>query len=564
MKKKMILFMILILIFSMAVISTIFIVQVNQQYAENLKENLNINNNIIINLIKDQDAVDSEIYLNNNYKNPAIRLTVINPNGSVLYDSIKDFETMDNHNNREEIIEARTKGQGSSIRLSKTLDIKMLYFAKAYKDGYIVRSSIPLTVIFGFETNFIKNYLLGAFIVFAISLLLLSKLTNYIVNPIKDLEYVTSRVAKGELDQRAKITSTDEIGQLGKTFNDMANKLEVTLNDAIDKQTRLEAILKSMDSGVIAIDINKKIIMINPYAEKIFGIRKSVIGKSLLEAIRNYELEDIFESSNDEYKEIKVFWPKEKELRIKIAEIIYNNCQIGSVAVLQDITDIKKLENIRSQFVTNVTHELKTPLTSIMGFAETLRYVDDAETKVKFLDIINEESERLTRLINDILILSDIENNKEIYIEDVDVEDMTKSIVNLMKNTAEVKNIELLLSIKGNPIIKTSKDRFKQMLINLVDNAIKYTEKGSVEIDVCEIDNKCLIQVKDSGLGIAKDQLPRLFERFYRVDKARSRSQGGTGLGLAIVKHIVMSLNGTIEVESTLGIGSTFKITIPM
>jgi len=564
MKKKMILFMILILIFSMAVISTIFIVQVNQQYAENLKENLNINNNIIINLIKDQDAVDSEIYLNNNYKNSAIRLTVINPNGSVLYDSIKDFETMDNHNNREEIIEARTKGQGSSIRLSKTLDIKMLYFAKAYKDGYIVRSSIPLTVIFGFETNFIKNYLLGAFIVFAISLLLLSKLTNYIVNPIKDLEYVTSRVAKGELDQRAKITSTDEIGQLGKTFNDMANKLEVTLNDAIDKQTRLEAILKSMDSGVIAIDINKKIIMINPYAEKIFGIRKSVIGKSLLEAIRNYELEDIFESSNDEYKEIKVFWPKEKELRIKIAEIIYNNCQIGSVAVLQDITDIKKLENIRSQFVTNVTHELKTPLTSIMGFAETLRYVDDAETKVKFLDIINEESERLTRLINDILILSDIENNKEIYIEDVDVEDMTKSIVNLMKNTAEVKNIELLLSIKGNPIIKTSKDRFKQMLINLVDNAIKYTEKGSVEIDVCEIDNKCLIQVKDSGLGIAKDQLPRLFERFYRVDKARSRSQGGTGLGLAIVKHIVMSLNGTIEVESTLGIGSTFKITIPM
>lgn len=298
--------------------------------------------------------------------------------------------------------------------------------------------------------------------------------------------------------------------------------------------------------------------------KKIFGIDKDIIGKNLLDHIRNFELEDIFKNKLNDYREIKIIWPKERDLRIKTADINNGKQLIGTVAVVQDVTDIKRLENIRSQFVANVSHELKTPLTSIKGFAETLRYVEDSKNKEKFLDIINEEAERLTRLINDILTLSDIENIKGQKEEYVDINTVIESICYLVKSSADKKDIKI--SIKGEklPKILGDKDRFKQMLINIVDNAIKYTENGgSIVIGTKKKDNEYLIWVEDTGVGIPKEHLDRLFERFYRVDKARSRAQGGTGLGLAIVKHILVGFNGNISVESEVGKGSKFIISIP-
>jgi two-component system phosphate regulon sensor histidine kinase PhoR len=344
----------------------------------------------------------------------------------------------------------------------------------------------------------------------------------------------------------------------------MADKLEITLNEVTDKQNRLEAILQSMDSGVIAVDRKNKVIIINPYAKKIFGITKDIIDQNLLDNIRNFELEHIFNNSDDNYKEIKITWPEERELRIKTADIINANEHIGTVAVVQDITEVKKLEKMRTQFVANVSHELKTPLTSIKGFAETLKYVDDAQTKEKFLNIIDEEVERLTRLITDILTLSHIEQQKEVINKIIDVNKIIDAVYNLMKNTANLKGIQLIVKKQEIKKITGDKDKFKQMLINLVDNALNYSENGdSVNIGMESMANKFVLWVEDTGVGIAKKQIPRLFERFYRVDKARSRSKGGTGLGLAIVKHIVIQFNGRIYVESELGKGSKFIVEIP-
>jgi len=305
--------------------------------------------------------------------------------------------------------------------------------------------------------------------------------------------------------------------------------------------------------------------MINPYAKEIFGINKDVIGENLLDVIDEYNFENIFKYNLEEYKEIKITWPKERELRIKTADIISEHKLIGTVAVVQDITDIKKLENMRSQFVANVSHELKTPLTSIKGFAETLKYVEDSDTRDKFLDIINDEAERLTRLINDILILSHIEQHREGKLEEFNINEVIEEVYNLMKNIAESKGVNIKIVGENLPTIVGDRDRFKQMIINLVDNGIKYSEKNDKVFIGTELkNNNYIIWVEDTGVGMSKEHLNRIFERFYRIDKARSRSQGGTGLGLAIVKHIVLSFNGNIEVESQLGVGTKFTIYIPL
>ena len=385
------------------------------------------------------------------------------------------------------------------------------------------------------------------------------KLSNIFIIPIKDLEATTSRVAKGDFERKVKVYSNDEVGQLATTFNYMSEQLNKLLQELNEKQTKLEAILKSMDSGVIAIDRDEKIIMINPYCEKIFGIKQDIIGENIITAIRDADLYAVFKDNTTDVKEIKVYYPKEREFRIKTTEIINGYEVIGKVAVLQDITDIRRLENMRSQFVANVSHELKTPLTSIKGFAETLRIVEDTETKERFLDIINGEADRLTTLINDILTLSDLEQTKEMNNEDVEVNNIIESVYMMLKPLAEKKNITITKELVGTPVIEGDANKFKQMLINLVENAIKYTEDdGNVKIITNIINEKVIIKVQDNGIGISEEHIPRLFERFYRVDKARSREKGGTGLGLAIVKYIVINFGGTIKVDSKINEGTTF------
>jgi two-component system phosphate regulon sensor histidine kinase PhoR len=563
MKKKLLINIIGTIFFTLILVTVLFISIVNYQYEENVKSNLKINNGYVEKIIISKDVKNFDTLLNNLYINSNIELTILNDQNQILFSNLQSNGGIDD-SKMYEINEAKANGESYAIVYDDIANKNVVYYAANIKNSYTIISSESLSLSKVVAFKYIQYYIFMLIIAVILSIYFGIRMSNSIIRPIRNLEFTTSLVAKGELKRRVLIESDDELGHLSKTFNKMAEQLQLTMKDALDKQMKMEAILKSMESGVIAVDRNNKVIMINPYAEILFGIEKHIIGENFIEHIRDFEFEALFKSRSNDYKELKILWPKERILRIKTADIITDNKHIGTVAVVQDITDIKKLENMRSQFVANVSHELKTPLTSIKGFAETLKYVKDDKKRIQFLDIIDEEVERLTRLINDILTLSDIEAHNTMKKENFYVDEVVNNIFYLMKNTADSKNISLSIVENSHTKLVGEKDMFKQMVLNLVDNAIKYSEiNDSVFIGAKTDKNMCIIWVEDTGMGIPKDHLPRLFERFYRVDKARSRVKGGTGLGLAIVKHIVMSFRGTIEVESELGKGSKFIIKVP-
>ncbi|ABS34717.1 PAS domain-containing sensor histidine kinase [Clostridium botulinum] len=566
MKKKLTLSILIILIFTLTIVSSLFLITINNQYIESSKNRLKNNNSFILKVIRNEDPKNIVNFIKNNYRDNDIRVTLLDHKGNVLVDSKENRVELENHNKREEIVNAKKNGEAYSVRYSNTRKVESLYFASKVNNDYIIRSAIDMKDIKLLEKKYSKYYISIILFSFVLSFLFSSRISMAMIKPIKNLEFVTSRIARGDFDRRVIINSEDEIGRLGRTFNAMADILENSLVEVRDKQNRLEAILKSMDSGVVAIDKEFKVIMINPYANKLFGIKRDIIGENLMDNIRDFELEKVLRDKEPGYKEIGILWPEKRTLRVKTTDIISKYDNIGTVAVVQDITDIKKLENMREQFVANVSHELKTPLTSIKGFSETLKYVDDKKNREKFLQIINDEADRLTRLINDILVLSNIEKQKqELIKEKIDLNELIEKVYCLVKKSAEDKNIKINIVGEKVPLLIGNKDKYNQMIINLVDNAIKYTEpNGYVSIGTRQDKGNIVFWVEDTGVGISEEHLDRIFERFYRVDKARSRVEGGTGLGLAIVKHIVLSINGKIEVKSEPKKGTKFIVKIPL
>lgn len=557
MKKKIITLVVITVIFALVIVTSCFIGLVNISTIKDAKETLAIYNECVVR----EDYKDSKLLSLYKFKDNLVRFTVINKEGEVIFDN--EITKLDNHNNRQEIIDAFKNGSGSSVRYSESLSTSMVYVATKIDDNTVIRSSVPVNSIRVFTSGTLKYYIAIILLVFVLSLFLAVKLVKIIVYPINELQKVTSKIENGDLNKRAIIYNYDEIGFLAQTFNNIADQLEIRIIDSLDKKNKLEAILESMESGVIAIDNNENIILINSYSQKLFDLKEDNIGKKISDCIIDYDLINfIREIPEIGTKEVKLFHPIERELRVKKSPIInYLNNSIGIVITVQDITDIKRLENMRSEFVANVSHELKTPLTSIKGFSETLRYVDDSETKNKFLDIIDKESERLTNLINDILILSNIENIHKMESEYFNPGDVIENVLDMVKSQAYKKSIIIKYNDCFNSEILGSKDKFHQLAVNLIENAIKYSnENGIVKIDLTLEEQYFVFKVKDNGIGIPKNDIPRIFERFYRVDK--SRSTRGTGLGLAIVKHIVKLFNGEISVKSKVGIGSTFIVKI--
>ena len=557
MKKKIITLVVITVIFALVIVTSCFIGLVNISTIKDAKETLAIYNECVAR----EDYKDSKLLSLYKFKDNLVRFTVINKDGEVIFDN--EIAKLDNHNNRQEIIDAFKNGSGSSVRYSASLSTSMVYVATKIDDNTVIRSSVPVNNIRVFTSGTLKYYIAIILLVFVLSLFLAVKLVKIIVYPINELQKVTSKIENGDLNKRAIIYNYDEIGFLAQTFNNIADQLEIRIIDSLDKKNKLEAILESMESGVIAIDNNENIILINSYSQKLFDLKEDNIGKKISDCIIDYDLINfIREIPEIGTKEVKLFHPIERELRVKKSPIInYLNNSIGIVITVQDITDIKRLENMRSEFVANVSHELKTPLTSIKGFSETLRYVDDSETKNKFLDIIDKESERLTNLINDILILSNIENIHKMESEYFNPGDVIENVLDMVKSQAYKKSIIIKYNDCFNSEILGSKDKFHQLAVNLIENAIKYSnENGIVKIDLTLEEQYFVFKVKDNGIGIPKNDIPRIFERFDRVDK--SRSTRGTGLGLAIVKHIVKLFNGEISVKSKVGIGSTFTVKI--
>ncbi len=559
---------------------------VERNLVNSIEESLIIESGLIRELVGESLIGSSDIgnYINKIKQITNTRVTIIDVMGNVIIDTEKDYTTMENHSGRPELIAALRGELGSSKRYSSTLGVDLMYIAQPiYKDSSVigvVRLAKPLYEINALLNKLYVNVFIAVIAGILVASLLGYKMTVNIMKPIREITYTASRIAKGDFSKQINITGRDEIATLAGSINDMASRLNDTIMSAQDKNVKLEAIMSSVVNGIIALDSAERVLFINNAAERLLNItERDMVGKHLLQVVRNNSLDNylktILQDKNFFDTEITITDPVEKVLKFyanPIKQTDKSDAE-GIIITLQDITELRKLERMRTEFVANVSHELKTPLTSIKGFAETLKIgdIDDKQDTVRFLNIIENEADRLYRLINDILSLSELEQRKVKTVkEEIKVEKTIKEVLSMLKSQSDKKNIEItsdvqeeLNNLTGDP------DKLKQMLINLVDNAIKYTpENGKVFVKAYNLGDKAsqgeiLIAVKDNGIGIPKQHIPRLFERFYRVDKARSRTVGGTGLGLAIVKHIVILFNGKIEVESEVGKGTEFKIILP-
>lgn len=584
MQKKIFAYIMSVLLITL-MISSFFIAQtIEKQKSANIEEKLASEAYILSQVLsKDIQPVDSshmKTFLSEVSNRLHIRITVIDTKGLVLGETSYDPSQMLNHLQRPEIQEALNNKVGKEIRYSSTMKIDLLYIAQPiYKDGSIVgvvRLSTPMQDIKGIMKSINFNLIIALIPGLLLSFLLVYRITISITRPIKEIKDAAVDITQGKLERSINIVGNDEIGELAKAIDFMADSLKDKINSIKDKNTKMEAILSSVVNGIVAVDSNKHILFINPMAQQMLNITEGdVAGKHLLQIIRNNKIDnmirDILENKGFEENEITVNYPFEKIFRLNSNAIRYPESDkiIGIIIIIQDITEIKKLEKMRSDFVANVSHELKTPLTSIKGFVETLKAgaIEDNDTAIRFLNIIEDEADRLNRLISDILSLSVLENKKSKAIcEVINTSDKIEEIVSLLQTQAACKNINLNARVEADiNKLMGDPDQFKQMLINIVDNAVKYTpEGGAIEVVAYNSGNDVIISVKDNGIGIPKENISRLFERFYRVDKARSRNVGGTGLGLAIVKHIVMQFEGKIEVHSQIDKGTEFILSIPV
>jgi len=397
-------------------------------------------------------------------------------------------------------------------------------------------------------------------------------LARTITRPISNIMRKAEKISRGDFGQKLDIDSNDEIGKLAKTFNYMSTKLKGTLAEITSEKKKIETIMKNMTDGVVAFDNNGAVVHINDTAKNILG--NVVLDLDLNSFLKIFDIELTQTNQNDDDQldlngvQYRVEYGG-RYLKLQFAAITDDKDNIdGLVTVIQDITEEQKLDNMRREFVANVSHELRTPLTSVKSYTETLLdgAREDPATTEHFLKVINDETDRMARLVKDLLILSQHDSGIRLNIEDISLGDLVGSCVERLRREAELKGQDLRFNIRqGIPIIKGDRHRLDQLLTNVIGNAIKYTpEKGKVSVNCyCEKD-KVVISVEDTGIGIPEQDVDRIFERFYRVDKARSRQLGGTGLGLAIAKEIAVLHGGNITARSKIGRGTQVFIEIPM
>ncbi|MDN5292821.1 MAG: two-component system, OmpR family, phosphate regulon sensor histidine kinase PhoR [Eubacteriales bacterium] len=414
---------------------------------------------------------------------------------------------------------------------------------------------------------------ISVFLVLLLSFFVVYRVVREVMEPLRRITEVAQRMAEGDLEQEIRISSRDEIGILAASLNNMARRLKENIDQITEERNKLAAILSSMDEGVLAIDRQGNIILINPVVEKLFRVTaEEAVGRNVIEVIRNYELERLIRKALEENihqaVEMSFLMPDPRIFRVQLVPLRRGEEMAGFVVVLRDISELRRLEQMRSEFVANVSHELRTPLTSIRGFTETLLdgALEDPTVARHFLQIIHDEAERLTRLINDLLSLSALESRRrEPNRKLLDWHRLVGEVVSMLAPLVQGKNLEVEVKVAEDlPPVPADRDMMGQMLINLLDNAIKYTpDGGKIKVAVWGEGDNLVLQVADTGIGIPPESLPRIFERFYRADKARSRELGGTGLGLAIVKHIVEAHGGRIEVESRVNGGTSFTVYLP-
>ncbi len=507
------------------------------------------------------------------------RVTLLTERGEVVGDSDirqTQLKSLENHLLRPEIQEALKNGSGTALRYSDTLQTEMIYSAMTYQSGRdrgIIRLAMPVDYIEAARSQ-LHGVVGGTTIVTILLALLFSYVFSSMTSkPLREMAHAAARIGKFGAKVRLPVTSKDEVGILAAVLNEMSERIENQVQSLSAEKQRLDTILSSIGEGIMVTTAEGVITLANPAFRKIFSITGDIEGKKLIEISRHPDLIDTFNSLDEQHanelvREISI-QSNETTLLTHWVPLHVDGSRHGIVAVFHDITELKKAENMRRDFVANVSHELRTPVTIIKGYAETLlngALTSDSVRAVKFVEIIASHSERLTNLINDILVLSSLET-KEVVIElhPTDVSGTIAKACLLLQDQAAHKKISIVNETKNSPPLKVLADqgRLEQVVLNLIENAIKYTpQEGSIRLFTEDTGDFIKVSIVDTGIGIPFKDLPRIFERFYRVDEARSREQGGTGLGLAIVKHIVQLHGGTIAVESDMGKGSHFSFTV--
>ena len=494
-----------------------------------------------------------------------VRITIIDPQGVVLADSEEDPAFMENHGDRPEVIMAMAGRVGSSLRWSATLKEEMLYVAipmKLTEGVAVLRTSFFLRDVNQFLGAFKKRVTVVAVALGLFSLIYAFFSSKRLSDPIKELVQATSRVAQGDFDVRVLPKGRGELGELAERFNEMAAKLKELFQENLQRKEELERIFSSLEDGLLVLDREGKVIFFNKKAQEILK------GKELSDR-SFWEIGDpAFRETISRVRKTEGNLAEELEISggVFLLSATYLPTTGQILVLLHDITHLRRMQELKRDLVANVSHELRTPLTAIKGFLEAFEDEDSREARSHYLEIIKKHVDRLTNIVQDLLVLSELEDKKtKLDLEDVDLKALLQEVLRPFEEKAKEKGLSLKVDFDpGLPPIKADPFRLQQAFFNLIDNAVKYTEQGEIRISTKGKADHVEIEVADTGIGIPKEHLPRIFERFYVVDKSRSRRLGGTGLGLSIVKHIVLLQGGEIDVESTPGVGTRFRVRLPL
>ena len=505
---------------------------------------------------------------------PDKRLTIIDTDGTVLADTEADAGGMEDHENRPEVLSAEATGWGEAVRRSDTLGTDMLYVAKRFADGMVGRASMPLSSINGLVMNSVWGFLLAAVAALLLSWALASRTARRAAAPLSAVESALQGVLDGKPAALAPEEADDELRPILRTIDKLVERLGEYIQSITAERNKVSLILDCMAEGLILLDEEGRVLAINRAARTIFGFPEGEEEDGALLLTRSRRLRSAIQESREKKSavvlDVDALTEDARSLRFFLSPVSgrqYEGQRVGTSILISDVTELKKAEGIRSEFTANVSHELKTPLTSIKGFTDMLSsgMVASPEDQKRFITMIGVEVDRLIDLINDILKLSELESVAIDQSEErCDVLEVARDAADLLAPAAREAGVAL--SVAGqSAVVAVPQGRLKELLLNLMSNGVKYTEKGGrVEVSVRPQGGQVAVAVKDNGIGIPEEAQGRVFERFYRVDKGRARKNGGTGLGLAIVKHITQLYGGAVRLESQVGQGSTFTVTLPL
>jgi two-component system, OmpR family, phosphate regulon sensor histidine kinase PhoR len=505
------------------------------------------------------------------------RVTIIAPDGRVLADSSlsgAELAAVENHGQRPEVLAALRGEAGSAIRHSATVDVDLLYAAVPIRhEGRVIGVSRVAYPLYGIEeqaAEVARSVALALAVAFAVAVVLAVALSAPLAGRLRDMMESARRFAAGDLAARTRIARRDEIGELARILDRSADQLQARLNELAGERARTETILSAIESGLLAVDHRGTVILANESLRRSLDLPDPA-GRHYVEVIRHPDVGRALEAV------LRTGRPQSGEVRIHHRRRVYalhagpfpgqEGMPHGAVLTFQDVTERRRVDEVRRDFVANASHELRTPLTSIRGFVEALEdgALEDPATSRRFLEKIRTHADRMAALVSDLLELSRLESGERPpHWERVAADEVVDEVVGGLSALAAAKQIEVVTEVSV-ASVETDRDRLRGVLENLVENALKYTpEGGRVTVSARPEGDTAVFSVEDDGPGIAAEHLPRIFERFYRVDKARSRELGGTGLGLSIVKHLVESLGGAVSVTSEPGRGSRFVVRLPV